>query len=85
MDDIADVVSESEDGPPMTLRNAAAAHVRLIVWCKASGHRVNLTPPKWRDATAPRLLFPSRISGSSVLVAGVSIPDMVVTSERRLS
>jgi hypothetical protein len=27
-------------GPPMTLGNAAAAHVRLIVWCKACRHRV---------------------------------------------
>jgi hypothetical protein len=26
-------------GPPMTLGNAAAARVRLIVWCKACGHR----------------------------------------------
>ena len=25
---------KSEPGPPMTLGNAAAARVRLIVWCK---------------------------------------------------
>jgi hypothetical protein len=30
----------SASGPPMTLGNAAAARVRLIVWCKARGHRV---------------------------------------------
>jgi Zn finger protein HypA/HybF involved in hydrogenase expression len=30
---------KSAPGPPMTLGNAAAAHVRLIVWCKACGHR----------------------------------------------
>jgi hypothetical protein len=29
-------------GPPITLGNAAAARVRLIVWCKACGHRVEL-------------------------------------------
>jgi hypothetical protein len=28
----------------MTLRNAAAARVRLIVWCKACRHRVELDP-----------------------------------------
>jgi hypothetical protein len=26
-------------GPPMTLGNAATAQARLIVWCKACGHR----------------------------------------------
>jgi hypothetical protein len=28
----------------MTLGNAAAAQVRLIVWCKACGHRVEPDP-----------------------------------------
>jgi hypothetical protein len=31
---------KSHSGPPMTLGNAAAAYVRLIVWCKACGHQV---------------------------------------------
>ena len=31
-------------GPPMTLGNAAAAHVRLIVWCKACRHQVEPDP-----------------------------------------
>jgi hypothetical protein len=52
----------SAPGPPMTLGNAAAARVRLIVWCKACGHRVepdaaemaerygaDTTVPKWRE------------------------------------
>jgi hypothetical protein len=52
---------KSPPGPPMTLGNAAAAHVRLIVWCKACGHRVEpdaaelarrhgteTTVPEWR-------------------------------------
>ena len=30
-------------------------------------------PSKWRDDTAPRLPFPTGVSGSSVLVAGVTI------------
>ena len=31
---------KSEPGPPMTLGNAAAARVRLIVWCKDCRHQV---------------------------------------------
>jgi hypothetical protein len=31
-------------GPPMTLGNAAAAHVRLIVWCEACQHQVEPEP-----------------------------------------
>ena len=35
---------KSPPGPPMTLGNAAAARVRLIVWCKACGHQVEPDP-----------------------------------------
>ena len=35
---------KSPPGPPMTLGNAAAAHVRLIVWCKGCGHQVEPDP-----------------------------------------
>jgi hypothetical protein len=35
---------KSQPGRPMTLGNAAAACVRLIVWCKACRHRVELGP-----------------------------------------
>ena len=31
-------------GPPMTLGSAAAAKVRLMVWCKACGHRSEPDP-----------------------------------------
>jgi hypothetical protein len=34
----------SEPGPPMTLGGAAAAQVRLIVWCKACQHQVEPHP-----------------------------------------
>jgi hypothetical protein len=33
-------VMKSTPGPPMTLGNAAAARVRLIVWCRACQHNV---------------------------------------------
>jgi hypothetical protein len=35
---------KSEPGPPMTLGNAAAAKVRLIVWCKSCQHQVEPDP-----------------------------------------
>ena len=35
---------KSEPGPPVMLGNAAAAHVRLIVWCKECRHQVEPDP-----------------------------------------
>jgi DNA-directed RNA polymerase subunit RPC12/RpoP len=35
---------KSEPGPPMTLGNATAARVRLVVWCKECGHQVEPDP-----------------------------------------
>jgi hypothetical protein len=35
---------KSDPGPPMTLGNAAAARVRLIVWCKSCQHPVEPEP-----------------------------------------
>jgi hypothetical protein len=68
---------------PMTLGNAAAARVRLIVWCKDCLHQVEADPgemaqrhgaetavPDWRQR-----LVCSRCGGREV--------DMVVTGERR--
>ena len=40
----------SYHGPPVTLGNAAAAKVRLIVWCRECGHKVEPDP----DAMAER-------------------------------
>jgi hypothetical protein len=37
-------IMKSERGPPMTLGYAAAAHVRLIVWCKDCQHQVEPDP-----------------------------------------
>jgi hypothetical protein len=35
---------KSEPGPPLTLGNAAAARVRLIVWCKGCQRQVEPDP-----------------------------------------
>jgi hypothetical protein len=35
---------KSEPGPPMTLGSAAAAGVRLIVWCRECHHQIEPDP-----------------------------------------
>jgi hypothetical protein len=55
------------NGPPMTLGSAAAARMRLIVWCKVCGHQVEPDAPEMAerhgtdtpvpDWQAARLLF----------------------------
>jgi hypothetical protein len=74
---------KAQPGPPMTLGNAAAARVRLIVWCKECLHQVEPDPAEharrygaeisvleWRDK-----LVCSRCGGRQI--------DMVVTGTRR--
>ena len=47
---------KSEHGPPMTLGNAAAARVRLIVWCKDCQHQVEPDPGEMRYGAATTAL-----------------------------
>jgi hypothetical protein len=74
---------KSQPGPPMTLGSAAAAQVRLIVWCKECQHQVEPDPAEmaarygantsvldWRDR-----LVCSRCGGRQA--------DMVVTGTKR--
>jgi hypothetical protein len=74
---------KSEPGPPMTLGNAAAARVRLIVWCRECQHHFEPDPAEharrygaetsvlaWRDK-----LVCSQCGGRHV--------DMVVTGTKR--
>jgi hypothetical protein len=74
---------KSEPGTPATLGSTAAAHVRLIVWCKDCHHQVEPDPAEqaarygadtsvleWRER-----LVCSRCCGRQI--------DMVVTGERR--
>jgi hypothetical protein len=42
---------KSQPGPPMTLGNAAAARVRLIVWCKDCRHQVEPDPAEMAART----------------------------------
>jgi hypothetical protein len=60
---------KSQPGSPMTLGNAAAARVRLIVWCKDCRHQIEPDPAEMAQrygATAPKLLCPIGESGGSL-------------------
>jgi hypothetical protein len=76
---------KSEPGPPMTLGNAAAERVRLIVWCRACRHQVEPNPAEqaWRyGAEMPVLDWRERLVCSQ---CGGRPVDMVVSgTERRL-
>ena len=49
---------KSYRGPPMTLGSAAAAHVRLMVWCKACGHRSEPDPAEQARWFGPETTMP---------------------------
>jgi hypothetical protein len=46
---------KSQPGPPMTLGGAAAARVRLIVWCKECQHQVE---PDLAESYGPEMPVP---------------------------
>jgi hypothetical protein len=67
----------------MTLGNAAAAQVRLIVWCKACGHRVEPDPAEMAaryGAETPVLDWRERLDCPR---CGGRQVDMVVTGTER--
>jgi hypothetical protein len=71
-------------GPPMTLGNAAAARVRLIVWCKACGARRAVTvsspiSPSRRGDVVPTCRFPEWRERLVCSACGSWNIDMVVS------
>jgi hypothetical protein len=65
----------------MTLGNAAAARVRLIVWCKDCQHQVEPDPGEMRYGAATTALdWSARLVCSR---RGSRQVDMVVTGKRR--
>jgi hypothetical protein len=70
---------------PMTLRNAAAARVRLIVWCKACQHQIEPAPAEMAaryGAETPVTDWHERLVCS---MCGSQQIGMVVTGNRRQS
>ena len=69
-------------GPPMTLGGAAAAQVRLIVWCKACGHQTEPDLAEMAEKYGPG---PAVIEWKKRLVCskcGGREIDMVVTGTK---
>jgi hypothetical protein len=74
---------KSELGPPMKLGNAAAARVRLIVWCLDCSHQVGPDPTEQSErygAETTLIDWHARLSCSK---CGSRQVDMVVTGQRR--
>jgi hypothetical protein len=74
---------KSEPGPPMTLGGAAAAGVRLIVWCRSCRRRVEPDPAEMATrygADTSVLACRDRLVCSG---CGGRQIDFVATGERR--
>jgi Zn finger protein HypA/HybF involved in hydrogenase expression len=74
---------KSEPGPPMTLGNAAAARVRLIVWCKDCRHQVEPDPADMAQRYGAETPVPDWRQRLICSKCGSREIDVVVTGERR--
>jgi Zn finger protein HypA/HybF involved in hydrogenase expression len=70
-------------GPPMTLGNAAAAHVRLIVWCLDCRHQVEPDPADMADRYGAETTVPEWHKRLVCSRCGSRRVDMVVTGTER--
>lgn len=70
-------------GPPMTLGNAAAAHVRFIVWCLDCRNQVEPDPAEMAERYGAEMSVPDWKSRLVCGQCGSRRVDMVVTGERR--
>ena len=73
----------SYTGPPMTLGNAAAARVWLIVWCKACRHKVELDPAEQAQRYGAEMPVPEWRERLVCSACGSRNVDMVVTGTER--
>jgi Zn finger protein HypA/HybF involved in hydrogenase expression len=74
---------KSEPGPPMTLGNAAAARVRLIVWCKDCSHQVEPDPAEMAQRYGAETPVPDWRERLICSQCGSRAIDMVVTGTKR--
>ena len=74
---------KSAPGPPMTLGNAAAARVRLIVWCEACGHRVEPVAAEMAERCGAGTAVPDWRERLVCSRCGGRDADMVVTGTER--
>jgi hypothetical protein len=74
---------KSEPGPPMTLGNAAAARVRLIVWCKECRHQVEPDPAEMAAQYDAATAIPNWSAWLVCSRCGGRDVDFVVTGTER--
>lgn len=70
-------------GPPMTLGNAAAARVRLIVWCLDCRHQVEPDPAEKAERYGAETTVPEWRERLTCSRCGSRKIDMVVTGTER--
>jgi hypothetical protein len=70
-------------GPPMTLGNAATAHVRLIVWCNDCHHQTEPDPAAMAKRYGGDTTIPEWRERLVCGACGSRQVDFVVTGERR--
>jgi Zn finger protein HypA/HybF involved in hydrogenase expression len=68
-------------GPPMTLGNAAAARVRLIVWCRDCRHQVEPDPDEMAERYGADMTVPDWHKRLVCSQCGSRRVDFVVTGE----
>jgi hypothetical protein len=70
-------------GPPMTLGNAAAARVRLIVWCRDCGRQVEPDPEAMAERYGAETTVPEWRKRLVCSGCGSRQVDFVVTGTQR--
>jgi hypothetical protein len=73
----------SYNGPPMTLGNAAAAGVRLIVWCQECGRQVEPDPAEMVRRYGAEMPVPEWHSRLTCSGCGNRQIDFVVSGTER--
>jgi hypothetical protein len=76
---------KSEPGAPMTLGNAAAAGVRLIVWCLDCRHQVEPAPAEMAERYGSETAVPDWRERLVCARCGSRHVDMVVSGTQRRS
>ena len=74
---------KSEPGPPMTLGDAAAAGVRLIVWCWDCRHQVEPDPAEQATRYGPQTTVLDWKARLVCAGRGSRNVDMVVSGTKR--
>ena len=72
-----------EPGPPATLGSTAAAHVRLIVWCKDCNHQAEPDPPEIAERYGAETTVPDWSKRLVCSQCGSRNVSMVVSGTKR--